>query len=188
MNHSLTPEALVIQRCEHRVGISHRLLGVGGILLAFVLAIIAGRKIVMDRNYHLENTKTTKLFAEAVSLSGTATVMIDAKGVILKSDLSADKMFENGANIEGRNIHDFCDDAKATTEGVKGMENWYRNSKPGSQVLMLVTARLPNGPRDLAITATSVPPNPGSTMAAWALINYADQVILQDLRTPKKTP
>lgn len=155
-------------------------------LSVFVSLLALGYFVVQQIKYEqriaILNKKVATVAADALSVSDTALLMLDEHGKIVKSSSAADDMFANGHDIEGRNVHDWCLTAEATARAAAGMRRWYLSATPGTRRVLIISAKLPTGSRDLFVTVTALRREPGSDIKMMAFVNYMDQVTMSDIR------
>ena len=172
------------ERFESIVVRSQRIYRIGIYSVLIMIAVGVGAVIKRTEQQRFIDSKTVAVFSEGLARSNSPQLVLDASGVVLKSNTAADKLFAGGQNIEALNVHDFCQTPQGAKTGIDGLGRWYKQSGPDSRLLLKVTAKLPRGTEDLLILATTVPPEPGSTTAVVAIVYPDADVQKNDVTIP----
>lgn len=175
-------------QCEARHSKWRTRFAFASILCTLVLSFFVVQHITYTQQIAILNKKTATVAADAIAVSDTALIMTDERGTIVKSSAAADQMFASGADIEGRNVHDWCVDAPAAKRASDMMQRWYANATTGSRRVLVVSASLPAGRTDIFITITALRREPGSEIKMLAFINYLNQISYSDLRNTRSEP
>lgn len=150
------------------------------VLLA--IGVVAGWVARQKNADAVKSIKTAMVAAEFSAASGRAELLLDSDGIVIRSNSAADILFAMGHNIEGSNVHDFCVDKITREKAIQGLKRWTASARAGEQLIVYVTANLPQGHSGLTIVATAVRREPGSNVAVTAMVSLSKDVTIKDLR------